>query len=84
MKNKTLAHEKILTNSKQQDSEKNQLTRTLFFFQYDGNGLGKRNLQEKEFVLPVIHLKKFFFLLFLQYPSRIPCPKPNFIFHFVL
>lgn len=55
-----------------------------FFFQYDGNGLGKRNLQEKEFVLPVIHLKKNFFLLFLQYPSRIPCPKPNFIFHFVL
>lgn len=35
-----------------------------FFFQYDGNGLGKRNLQEKEFVLPVIHLKKFFFAIF--------------------
>lgn len=66
MKNKTLAHEKLLTNSKQQDSEKNQLTRTLFF-QYDGNGLGKRNLQEKEFVLPVTHsLKKkiFFFAIF--------------------
>lgn len=71
MKNKILALEKILTNSKQQDSEKNQLRRKLFFY-YDGKGLGKRNLQEKEFVLPVIHSLKFlsfFFLLFLQYPS---------------